>query len=120
MVLKVLTALNNLLQVRQMFAPVLTNSSTISRWILMKLGMHVQWISHIQGSKLLGSRMSRTPKNGDGNPILGPGFPTGIVRVMDSFKCIEIAGEIQIHVFQMETQILIVISSPAYLYPMYQ
>ncbi len=69
-----------------MFVTVLTNFSTISTWILMKLGMHVQWTSHIQGSKLLGSRMSRTPKNGDGNPILGPGFPTGIFRVMDSLK----------------------------------
>ena len=42
-----------------------------------------------QGSKLLGFRMSGTPKNGHGNPILGPGFPTGkpvIVRLMDSLK----------------------------------
>ena len=33
--------------------------------------------------------MFRTPKNGDGNPVLGPGFPTGnprIVRPTDSLK----------------------------------
>ena len=33
--------------------------------------------------------MSRTPKNGEGNPILGPGFPTGnpgIVRPTHSLK----------------------------------
>ena len=30
-----------------------------------------------QGSKLLGFRMSGTPKNGDGNPIFLAGFPTG-------------------------------------------
>ncbi len=30
-----------------------------------------------QGLKLLGFRMSRAPKNGDGNQILGPWFPTG-------------------------------------------
>ncbi len=30
-----------------------------------------------QGSKLLGFRISETPKNGEGNPNLGPGFPTG-------------------------------------------
>ena len=36
-----------------------------------------------------GFRMSRTPKNGDENPILGPGFPTGnlgIVGPTDSLK----------------------------------
>ncbi len=76
-----------------------------------------------QGSKLLGFRMSGTPKNGDGNPLLGPGFPTGnpgIVRLTDNFKIgfltgnPEIAEEIQIlrQVFRTETQILIVISSP--------
>ncbi len=35
-----------------------------------------------QGSKLLGFRMSRTPTNGEGNPILGP----GIVGPTDSLK----------------------------------
>ncbi len=30
-----------------------------------------------QGAKLLGSRVSETPKNGGGNPKFGPGFPTG-------------------------------------------
>ncbi len=69
--------------------------------------------------------MSGTPRNGDRNPILGPGFPTGnpeIVRPTDSLELgfltgnPEIAGEIQIHVlrqvFRMETQILIATSSP--------
>ncbi len=39
--------------------------------------------------KLLGFEMSGMPKNGDRNPIPGPGFPTGnprIVRLMDSLK----------------------------------
>ncbi len=42
-----------------------------------------------QGSKLLGFRMSGTPKNGDGNPILGPGFPfgnPGIARPQTALK----------------------------------
>ncbi len=66
----------------------------------------VKWVllaqSQGQGSKLLGFQMSGTPKNGDGNPIFGPGFPTGnpaIVRLTDSLKLTgntEIAGEIQI------------------------
>ncbi len=30
-----------------------------------------------QGSKFLGFRISGTPKNGDGNPNLDVGFPTG-------------------------------------------
>ena len=41
-----------------------------------------------QGSKLLGFWMSGIPKNGDRNPILGSGFPTGnlrIVRLTDRF-----------------------------------
>ena len=40
-----------------------------------------------QASKLLGSRISGTPKNGDGDPNLGAGFLTrnpGIVRLMDN------------------------------------
>ena len=80
-----------------------------------------------QGSRLLGFRMSVTPKNGDGKPIVGPGFPTrnpGIVRPIDSLKLKgfltmltgnpEIAGEIQIlrQVYRMKTPILIVIFSP--------
>ena len=46
-------------------------------------------LTSTQGSKLLGVRMSGTPKNGGGNPILGPGFPTRnpkIVRLTDSLK----------------------------------
>ena len=42
-----------------------------------------------QGSNLLGFQMSGTLENGDGNPILGPGFPTGnpgLVRSTDSLK----------------------------------
>ena len=31
----------------------------------------------VQGSKLLGLRISETPKNGEGNPNFEPGFPTG-------------------------------------------
>ena len=45
--------------------------------------------THLQSSKLLDFGMSRTPKNGGGNPILGPGFPNrnlGIVRPTDSLK----------------------------------
>ncbi len=30
-----------------------------------------------QGSKLLGFRISETPKNDEGNPNFRPGFPTG-------------------------------------------
>ncbi len=33
-----------------------------------------------QGVKLLGSRISETPKNSAGNPKFGPGFPTGNLR----------------------------------------
>ena len=36
----------------------------------------------MQGMKLLGFRMSGTPKNGDGNPTGNP----GIVRLSDSLK----------------------------------
>ncbi len=39
-----------------------------------KQGQFIQ--EEAQGSKLLGFRMSGTPKNGDRNPIPGPGFPT--------------------------------------------
>ncbi len=42
-----------------------------------------------QGLKLLGFRMSGTPKNGDRNPNLGPGFPIRnprIARLTDSLK----------------------------------
>ena len=45
--------------------------------------------SHDQDSKLLGFCMSGTPKNGEGNPILQPGFLTGnpvIVRPTDNLK----------------------------------
>ncbi len=45
--------------------------------------------SAVQSSKLLGFRMCGTPKNGHGNPILGPGFltrNTGIVRPMYNLK----------------------------------
>ncbi len=35
-------------------------------------------VEHVwQGSKLLGFRVSGTPKNGDGNPNFLAGFPTG-------------------------------------------
>ena len=53
-----------------------------------------------QSWKLLGFQTSGTPTNGDGNPIFGPGFPTGnpaILRLTDSLKLTgntEIAGEI--------------------------
>ena len=62
--------------------------------------------SQLQGSKLLGFWMSGKAQNGNGNPILGPGVQTGNP---------EIAGEIQTprQVSQMETQILIEISSSA-------
>ncbi len=90
--------------------------------------------TNLQGSKLLGFRMSGTPKNGGWNPFLGPEFPTGnpgIVRLTDKYKLVllgfltgnpQIAGEIQMprQDFWMETQILIVISSPVPTHQMYQ
>ena len=83
--------------------------------------LRLAWTS--QGSKLLGFRMSRTPRNGNGNPILGPGFPTETQELSGQRTALnwgfltgnpEIAGENQIprQVFRRETQILIVISSP--------
>ncbi len=76
-----------------------------------------------QGSKLVGFRVSGTPKNGDGNPILGPRFPTGnpgIVRPTDSLKSRFCDRKPRICQgnqnteagFLNGTQILIVISSP--------
>ncbi len=55
----------------------------------------------VQGLKLLGFRISGTPKNGDGNQNLGAGFPTGnpeIARYIDMW----ILG-----VFRLETQKLL-------------
>ena len=43
------------------------------------------------GPEITGFRMYGTPKNGDGNPILGPGFLTGnagIVRPVDSLELV--------------------------------
>ena len=66
----------------------------------------------LQGLKLLGFRMSRTPKNGDGNREMS-GQQTAL-----NLGCLrgnpEIAGEIQLlrQVFRTETQILTEISSP--------
>ncbi len=68
--------------------------------------------------------MSETPKNGDGNPNLGPSFPIGKPEIVRRTALNlgfltgnpEIDGEIQTlrQVFRMETQILNVISSPVY------
>ncbi len=77
-----------------------------------------------QGSKLLGFRMSGTPKNGDWKSILAKVFRpetqewSGWRTALNLGFLIrnpEIAGEIQIlrQVFRTETQILIVIPSPA-------
>ena len=38
---------------------------------------HSNRLGGVQGAKLLGSRISETPKNCAGNPKFGPGFPTG-------------------------------------------
>ena len=59
-----------------------------------KLGINWYWINsnrsnEKQGSKLLGFRMSGTPKNDDGNPNFLAGFPTGnpgIVRYINNLK----------------------------------
>ena len=71
----------------------------------------------------MGFRISGTPKNGERNRNLGAGFPTGnpgIFRLIYNLNLgfqtgnQEIAQEIQIlrQIFRIETQILIVISSP--------
>ncbi len=63
--------------------------------------------------------MSGAPKNGDGNPILGPELSSRQTTLNFGFvtETQEIARGIKIlrQVFQMETQILIVISSPAFI-----
>ena len=62
-------------------------------WALMRCFLPVclygLWMLCCPGSKLLAFWIYRTPKNGDGNPNLGPGFPTGnpgIVSLMDNPK----------------------------------
>ncbi len=68
----------------------------------------------MQGSKLLGFWISGIPKIGVRNQNLGAGFPNGnpgIVMYMENVKlgCSQILRE----VLRTETQILIIISSPA-------
>ncbi len=46
-----------------------------------------------QGSKLLGFQLSGTPKNGDRNPVLGTGFPTGNPGIVRPTKALNLGWQ---------------------------